>query len=346
MFKHLTAKEITDQLGGKIVGDTEALVTGIASLQNAKKNQITFFSDSKLAQFATACKATIVVTTLEHSEQFRSVLTKIIVDEPYFYFSQVLALMAVDTVKEGLISQTAAVGNEVVLGVGCSIGHHSVIEDFSEIGDGATIGALSFIGQSVKIGRNTVIESGARVLDGSEIGENCIIHSGAVIGADGFGYVQHSRQWKKVPQVGRVIIGNDCEVGANTTIDKGAIDDTVISARVKIDNQVQIGHNCIIGEDTIIAGCVGIAGSVGIGKNCRVGGAAMFTGHLVVCDDVDVSAGSLVSKDINVSGRYTGVYPLSEHGEWKKNAVLIRHLSDLKRRIRELEASLSNLQEK
>lgn len=346
MFKHLTAKEITDQLGGKIVGDTKTLVTGIGSLQNAKKNQITFFSDPKLIDFARACEANVVITTREQSEKLRSVLTKIIVDEPYFYFSQVLTLMAVDTVKDGLISKTAAIGNEVVLGVGCSIGHHSVVEDLSEVGDGATIGALSFIGQSVKIGRNTIIESGARVLDGSEIGENCIIHSGAVIGADGFGYVQHSGQWKKVPQVGRVIIGDDCEVGANTTIDKGAIDDTVISARVKIDNQVQIGHNCIIGEDTIIAGCVGIAGSVGIGKNCRVGGAAMFTGHLVVCDDVDVSAGSLVSKDINVSGRYTGVYPLSGHGEWKKNAVLIRHLSDLKRRIRELQVSLSNVHEK
>lgn len=182
-----------------------------------------------------------------------------------------------------------------------------------------------------------MLHANATVYDACVIGERGIIHSGAVIGADGFGMAMDEGKWVKIPQIGRVVIGSDVEIGANTTIDRGALGDTVIEDDVKLDNQIQIGHNCHIGAHTAIAGCVGIAGSVRIGRYCRIGGSAMIHGHIEIADNVEVSGGTLVPNSIRKAGKYTAVFPMSEHRDWTRNASLIRHLKDLRDRIRALE---------
>ncbi len=341
MIKILTVREIVDQLGGEVVGNPTITVTGVGSIQNACSGQLTFFSDAKFVSYIPRSEASVVVVTAENADKFGQAMTKIIVENPHLYFAQTLNLLFSNFNVARGVDATASISDTAVLGIDVAVGSQVVVEDGAEIGEAAVLGSRVYVGKDAKIGRNTILHPGAIVLDGCEIGENCVIHSGSVIGGDGFGYVHDNDQWIKVPQVGRVLIKDNCEIGCNTTIDRGAIDDTVIGAGVKIDNQVQIGHNCMVGDNTIISGCVGIAGSVVIGKNCRIGGAAMFTGHLSVCDNVDISAGSLVSKSILNSGRYTSVYPLSEHGAWKKNASAIRHLSELNSRIKKLEVLLS-----
>ena len=337
LLNGFTVQEIVDRLGGSIVGDRSTTVTNVGTIKNAEKGQIAFYSDRSLSPYISNVKASVVVVSLEDSYKFDGAITKIIVEKPHFYFSQVLELMfEFDEGGQG-ISASAYVGTNVLLSDDVTVGPHVIVEDGAEISKGVSLRSRCFVGKKVKIGRNTVVHAGALILDECEIGNNCVIHSGAVVGGDGFGYVQEENEWIKVRQVGRVIINDACEIGCNTTIDRGSIDNTIIGHGVKIDNQVQIGHNCNIGDNTIIAGCVGIAGSVDIGQNCRIGGAAMFTGHLSVCDNVDVSAGSLVSKSILRPGRYTSVYPLSEHADWKRNAAAIRKLSELNKRIKKLE---------
>jgi UDP-3-O-[3-hydroxymyristoyl] glucosamine N-acyltransferase len=178
------------------------------------------------------------------------------------------------------------------------------------------------------------------VLAGCAVGARCIVHSGAVIGADGFGFAPLAGRWIKIPQIGRAIVGDDVEIGANTTIDRGTMGDTVIEDGVKIDNQVQIAHNCRIGAHTVIAGCVGVAGSAKIGRRCQLGGAAMIHGHIEICDDVIVSGGTLISRSITEPGFYSGVFPFMPNREWERNAALVRHLRELRERIRALEARI------
>ena len=337
MLNGLTVQEIVDRLGGSIVGDPTTTITNVGTIKNAEKGQIAFYSDRSLSPYIPKVEASVVVVSMEDSDKFGGDITKIIVEKPHFYFSQLLELMfGFDESSQG-ISASAYLGANVLISDNVTVEPHVIIEDGAEIADGVILRSRCLIGKKVKIGRNSVVHPGALILEECEIGDNCVIHSGAVVGGDGFGYVQENNEWIQVRQVGRVIIHDACEIGCNTTIDRGSIDNTIIGHGVKIDNQVQIGHNCNIGDNTIIAGCVGIAGSVDIGQNCRIGGAAMFTGHLSVCDNVDVSAGSLVSKSILRPGRYTSVYPLSEHAEWKRNAAAIRKLSELNKRIKKLE---------
>jgi UDP-3-O-[3-hydroxymyristoyl] glucosamine N-acyltransferase len=177
------------------------------------------------------------------------------------------------------------------------------------------------------------------VLDDCTLGARCIVHSGAVIGADGFGFAPLDGQWIKIPQLGRVVIGDDVEIGANTTIDRGTMGDTVVESGVKMDNQIQIGHNCFVGANTVIAGCVGVAGSARIGRNCMIGGAAGISGHLSIADGCIIGPATVVSGSITTPGHYTGFFPIMKNREWEKAAAIVRQLEDLRRRIRELEAA-------
>ncbi len=341
MLNGFTVQEIVDRLGGSIVGDRSTMVTNVGTIKNAEKGQIAFYSDRSLSSYIPKVEASVVVVSIEDSDEFNGAITKIIAEKPHYYFSQVLELMfGVDGGVQG-VSPSADIGANVRISDEVKVGPHVIIEEDAELSECVILRSRCFIGKKVKIGRNSVVHPGALILEECEIGDNCVIHSGAVVGGDGFGYVQENNEWIKVRQVGRVIVNSACEIGCNTTIDRGSIDNTVIGQGVKIDNQVQIGHNCHIGDNTIIAGCVGIAGSVDIGQNCRIGGAAMFTGHLSVCDNVDVSAGSLVSKSILKPGRYTSVYPLSEHAEWRRNAAAIRKLPDLNKRIKKVENTVA-----
>jgi UDP-3-O-[3-hydroxymyristoyl] glucosamine N-acyltransferase len=224
-----------------------------------------------------------------------------------------------------------------------SIGPLAVIDEGARIAAGAQVGAGCYVGRQVRVGEATRLHPGVRIYEGCRIGARCILHSGSVIGADGFGFAPFKGQWVKIPQTGAVLIGDDVEVGAGTTIDRGAMGDTVIEDGVKIDNQVQIGHNCRIGAHSAIAGCVGIAGSATIGRRCQLGGASMIQGHITIADDSIISGATAITHDIRQAGFYTGIYPFMRNREWERNAALLRHLDELRERIRRLEASVRTL---
>jgi UDP-3-O-[3-hydroxymyristoyl] glucosamine N-acyltransferase len=222
----------------------------------------------------------------------------------------------------------------------CSIGAHVVIGKNVKLADNVVVGAGTVIEPGVTIGENTRIAANVVIYHDCIVGRNCVIASGAVIGADGFGYAEENRRWVKIPQVGLVVIEDDVEIGANTTIDRGALDDTVIEQGVKLDNLIQIGHNCRIGAHTVIAGCVGIAGSARIGKHCKIGGAAMILGHLEIADDVTISPGTMITRSLTRSDTYTALMPFQVHEQWLKTAANVRRLGELTERVKQLEKTL------
>jgi UDP-3-O-[3-hydroxymyristoyl] glucosamine N-acyltransferase len=222
----------------------------------------------------------------------------------------------------------------------------AVVEEGAFVDPTATIGALSFVGRGARIGADTVIKERVSIGEDCVLGARCLVQSGAVIGGDGFGFASQDGAWIKMEQLGAVRIGDDVEIGANTCIDRGALDDTVIEDGVKLDNLIQIGHNTHIGKHTAMAGCVGVAGSARIGAYCTVGGAGMISGHLTIADHVHVSAGSLVSRSILKPGHYTGFFPIDENGEWEKNAATVRGLHRLRERVRHLERLMADSEQK
>jgi UDP-3-O-[3-hydroxymyristoyl] glucosamine N-acyltransferase len=213
----------------------------------------------------------------------------------------------------------------------------AVIGAGAELGERAWVGAGCYLGDGVSIGQDTRLYPSVTIYAGCRLGARVIVHAGAVIGADGFGMASEEGRWLKLPHIGRVLVGDDVEIGANTTIDRGTVDDTVIEEGVKLDNLIQIGHNCRIGAHTAMAGCVGVAGSAVIGRHCTVGGAAVILGHLSLCDGVHVSAGTVISRSIRKPGTYTGMFPFDENASWARNTAHVRHLAELAGRIGALE---------
>ena len=333
--------DITAQLGGHVLGDGEVRVAQVATLENAQAHHISFLTNSKYrAQLANTRAGAVI---LEEADAEATDLPRIVSDNPYAYFAKVSALL------NPLPEARPGVHPNAFVGTGAKIDVTASIAATAVIGEGATIGAHSVIGEGCCIGANTIIGSHARlypnviVYHDCIIGDNLIAHSGAVIGSDGFGIAMDEGRWVKIPQIGRVVIGNDVEIGANTTIDRGALDDTVIEDGVKLDNQIQVAHNVRIGAHTAIAGCVGIAGSATIGKYCRIGGSAGILGHLQIADHVDISSFTLVGKSIREPGSYSGIFPFSSNEDWRKNAVHLRHLDDLVKRIKALEQQIESL---
>jgi UDP-3-O-[3-hydroxymyristoyl] glucosamine N-acyltransferase len=216
----------------------------------------------------------------------------------------------------------------------------AVVAPGATLGAGVSIGAGCVVGEGSVIGAQTCLYPGAVVYPGCRIGARCIIHAGVVIGADGFGIARDEGRWVKIPQVGGVTIGDDVEIGANTTVDRGAMDDTVIGDGVKLDNQIQIGHNCRVGAHTAMAGCVAVAGSAQIGAHCTIGAGALILGHLSICDHAEISADTVISRSIHKPGIYTGMYPFDDNESWARNTAVVRHLAALADRVRELEKRL------
>jgi UDP-3-O-[3-hydroxymyristoyl] glucosamine N-acyltransferase len=224
------------------------------------------------------------------------------------------------------------------------IGEHVVIGENAVIGENVTLHPGCVIGEGVSIGEDSVLYPRVVVYRDCVVGRRAVIHAGAVIGGDGFGFAREGDRWIKIPQIGRVVIGDDVEIGANTTIDRGALEDTVIGDGVKLDNQIQIAHNVVVGEHTAMAGCVGVAGSTRIGRRCTVGGAGMIIGHLELADDVHISAGTMVTKSLRQPGQYTSIFPLEAHEAWLRNAAQIKRLASLAGRVAELEKKLGLLE--
>jgi UDP-3-O-[3-hydroxymyristoyl] glucosamine N-acyltransferase len=322
---------IVSKLGGSLEGNPHFSIAGVGSLEKATPNDLTFYlATAPRGVLLSTRSMAVVVSSYQRDIKDKS---QIITDNPHLYFAQVINEFFERESRSisPAMNERVSLGLDVVFGSGVTIGAHTVIGDRASFGDDVVIGPGCVIGEGVRIGGGSRIFPNTTLYPGVSIGKRAIIHSGVVLGGDGFGFVNEGGRWHKVPQIGNLIIGDDVEIGANTTIDRGALDDTVIGNGVKIDNQVQVGHNCWIDDHTAVAGCVGIAGSVKIGKRCKIGGAAMLTGHLRIADDVTISAGSLVSKTIAQAGRYTGIYPLTSHAEWLNGAVKVRRLGQVKK---------------
>ncbi len=330
--------EIAARLGGRILGDAGVRISQIATLEHALSGQISFLTNSKYRAQLENTRAGAVI--LGEADSDATDLPRIISQNPYAYFAKVSALLnPYPEVRPG-------VHPGAVVGEGAQIDPSASVLATAVIGAGVVIGAHSVIGEGCCIGDNVVIGCHVRLYPrvviyyGCVIGDNLIAHSGVVIGSDGFGIAMDEGRWIKIPQIGRVVIGNDVEIGANTTIDRGALDDTVIEDGVKLDNQIQIAHNVRIGAHTAIAGCVGIAGSTTIGKYCQIGGSAGILGHLKIADHVVISSFTLIGKSIREAGSYTGIFPFSKTDDWKKSAVHLRHLDEMSNRIKALEKLL------
>lgn len=339
--------ELIEQVGGECKGDSSIELTRFAPLERAATGEVSFVSSAKFFDAARASSASVLVVKPQAAEALQGGgRTLWLHADPYLAFaraSQVLELAAHPRIVSG-VSSSASVDATAVVGSNVNIAAHASIGAGARIGDSVDIGPGVAIGAGAVVGEGSVVHANASVYAGSVIGKFCIIHSSAIIGADGFGFAPSPDGWVKIPQLGRVVIEDHVEIGAATCIDRGALDDTVIETGAKLDNLIQIAHNVRIGAHTAIAACVGIAGSTHVGKRCTIGGAAMFVGHIEICDDVFISGGTLVAKSITTPGRYTGHYPMDTHREWERNASLVRNLSDLRDRIRQLEQQVAQQQ--
>lgn len=324
MAHTITSGDLVKKLGGELIGDSNILINSVASLESAHKNSISFFNNPRYSDLLRTTKAAVVIVNRE-SLSFRSGVS-IVIDNPYLYFAKVSQLLNPSKSLKKEVHKSAIIHPSCKLGLDIYIGPNVVIDENVSIDDSVVIHAGSMIEADSVIGKASVIHPHVVIKANTVIGKNCTLYAGCVIGSDGFGYAKDDNKWIAIPQTGRVILGDNVDIGSNSTIDRGTLDDTIISSGVKIDNLVQIGHNCMIGENTIIAGCVGIAGSAKIGKNCAIGGAAMILGHLSITDNVTISPGSMITRSIKTSGTYTALMPFQDHEAWLKTAAKIRRL--------------------
>lgn len=342
--------QLVESFGGQLIGDPEIVISGIAPLDAAGASHITFLSNARLRKQVALSQAAALILS---SDNYASLADSyggacIITPNPYAYYAHVAQYFAQINATPVLpgVHPTAFVDPSARVAASAYIGPHASIEAGAEIGENCIVGAGCFIGPGAQVGPNSLFHPNVTFLAGCRIGARGIIQSGAVIGGDGFGFANEQGQWIKIPQTGSVRIGDDVEIGANTTIDRGALDDTVIEDGVKLDNQIQIGHNVFIGAHTAMAGCVGVAGSAKIGRHCTFGGAAMVHGHIVIADNVHISAGTLVSRSISEPGQYTGFYPIAKNADWEKTAVIVRNLDSMRDKLREMEKTIKVLTEK
>ena len=306
-----------------------------------RQGDICFINDTKYHKAVAECQASAFV--LREKDASLTKKPKIVVENPYVYFAKISTLLNPPAITTLGIAKNVFIASSASVSASCSIAPNCFIGENVVLGENVIVGPGSVIENDVFIGANSRLEPNVTIKQKCIIGESCHVFSGVVIGSDGFGYAEDAGVWIKIPQVGRVIIGNNVDIGANTTIDRGALDDTVIEDGCKLDNLIQIGHNCFIGAHTVIAGCVGIAGSAVIGKHCKIGGAAMILGHLQIVDNVTISPGSMITRSLTASDTYTALMPFQPHKEWLATASKLRHLDEMASKIKLLEKELALL---
>jgi UDP-3-O-[3-hydroxymyristoyl] glucosamine N-acyltransferase len=342
--------ELVERFGGQLEGDPDIEVTAIAPLDRAGVSDISFLSNSKLRALAAQSQAAALILSPLDEPAVAATYegARIITANPYAYFAraaQYLVSLSEAAPAPGFLHPTAAVHESAQVDPTAHIGAHVTVEAGAVIKAGAVIDAGCYIGREAVVGEGSHFFANVTFHARCIIGARGIIHSGAVIGGDGFGFAVDDGAYIKIPQIGRVVMGDDVDIGANTTVDRGALDDTVIEDGVKLDNQIQIGHNCHIGAHTAMAGCVGVAGSARIGKHCTFGGAAMINGHIDIADNVHITAATMVPNSISEPGRYTGYYPVARNAEWERSAVMVRNLTSMREKIRTLEKAIKTLTE-
>ena len=336
--------KLAEFLGARLRGDAGVQIFGLATLKNAGSRDLSFLSNAQYRSLLEGTQAAAVILSPSVVESCQSAV--LFMDDPYWGYARVSQIFAPS--RSNLyagperIHSSAQVSSEAIIDPSVQLGANAVIEKGAVIGAGTVIGAGCVIGAYAKVGNGCLLHSNVTLYHHVTVGNDTAIHSGAVIGADGFGYAPHEGKWEKIAQLGSVIVGNGVEIGANTTVDRGALEDTVIGDYVIIDNQVQIAHNVIIGAGTAVAGCTAIAGSVTIGRYCTIAGAVAIAGHIDIADHVHVSGMSLVSKSLNEAGSYSsGTGGVMKTSLWQKNAARFRQLSDIAKRISKLETGRS-----
>ena len=326
----------------RLLGDADLLIDSLSPLETASSRTLTFLNHPKYTQKLSQSKAACVVVGLAAELAAVQRGTCIVVEDPYFYFARLTQvwkqLHSIDLVTG--IHPSAFVDPMAKLASGVFVGAFACIGSGAVIDQGARIGEHCIVGQGAAVGADSRLSARVTLGDGCTVGERCILHSGVVIGADGFGFAPHDGRWEKIEQLGNVRIGNDVEIGANTCIDRGSLQDTVIEDGVKLDNLIQIGHNVRIGAHTALAGCVGVAGSANIGAHCTIGGGAVVLGHLTLADHVHISAASVVTRSLLKAGNYTGLFPIDDNAAWEKNAATLKQLHTLRDRLKSVEKQL------
>lgn len=334
----MTLEELVKDLPVEIIGDKSVEIIKVSTVQNSMRGSISFLANPLYKKFLQDTQASAVILTEEEAADCP--VTAVVCENPYLIYAEVASRLypqpeyvpGVDSTAlvhtTATYDDTVHIGPNVVIGPGVVIGSHSVIE------------AGCVLSHRIQLGEKCHLYPNVSIREDVRLGDRVILHPGVVLGADGFGIANHQGQWLKVPQIGGVLIGDDVEIGSNSTIDRGAVEDTIIENGVKIDNLVQIGHNCVVGEGTAIAGCAGISGSARIGKRCMIGGAVGMAGHITIADDVILTGFTMVTKSIKEAGIYSSGIPVKDNARWRKDVARFNRLDSLVQRVTELENAI------
>ncbi|EGQ8042286.1 UDP-3-O-(3-hydroxymyristoyl)glucosamine N-acyltransferase [Vibrio alginolyticus] len=342
-MKTLTLAELATITGGELFGDESLVVSRVAPMDKAQEGDVTFLSNPKYAKHLSECQATVVMVKAEHKDQ--CVGNALVVSDPYVAFARVVQAMDTTPKPANDIAPSAVIAADVKMGENVTIGANAVIETGVELGDNVSVGAGCFIGKNAKLGNNTKLWANVTIYHEVSLGDDCLVQSGTVIGSDGFGYANDKGEWIKIPQLGSVRIGNRVEIGACTTIDRGALEDTIIEDNVILDNQLQIAHNVQIGYGTVMPGGTIVAGSTKIGKYCQIGGASVLNGHITIADGVAITGMGMVMRSIEEKGLYSSGIPLQTNREWRKTATRVHRIDEMNKRLKAVEKQLEQKEE-
>lgn len=334
-----TLAELADRCQAVLRGDPAWQVDLVSVMETAGPDALVFLAHDSYLDRLPSCRAGVVVLSEKHADRFPG--NVLISSNPRLTYTRAVALLHPVEPSEPGCHPTAVVESGATIHPTATIGPNAVVEQGAAIGARTIVGSACHIGRNTRLGSDCLLHPRVTVTHECVIGDRCILHPGVVVGSDGFGYARDGARWKKTPQLGRVVIADDVEIGANTTIDRGALADTIIGRGVKLDNLIQIAHNVEIGEDTAIAACVGIAGSTRIGKRCTIAGQVGIVGHIEITDDVHVTGATVVSHTIRQPGTYSSGTPLETYQSWLKNAVRMRQLDDMARRLKALEKKIT-----
>lgn len=330
---------LAEALGAQLQGSPEVMVSQVATIHQATAGTLTFLANPRYSQYLSDCQASAVILSPANAADWQG--NALIVPNPYLAYARAAALLHPLPQPEAGIHPSAEVHPSAELAEDVRVGPLAVVGPGVVVGAGSSIGARCVLDAGVQIGEGCWLGPSVTILHDCVLGNRVMVESGTVIGSEGFGWARDGSSWVKVPQLGRVVIGDDVAIGANCCLDRGAIEDTMIAAGVKLDNLIQVAHNVVIGQDTAIAGSAAIAGSTRIGARCTLAGKVGVTGHLQIADDVHVTAMTLVTHDLNVPGVYSGSLPVDDNPRWRRNAARFRQLDALTRRIQQLEKQLA-----
>jgi UDP-3-O-[3-hydroxymyristoyl] glucosamine N-acyltransferase len=331
--------ELAQHLGGELRGDADALIHRLGTLETADAQTLSFLANPRYQAQLAATRAGCVIVAPALADLAAARGAALVCADPYHAFARLTQWWAARTRRPATpgVHPSAVVEEGARVDATASVGPLCFVGRGARIAEGAVLGPQCHVGDGAEVGAGTWLKARVMLSEGCRIGARGIVHGGAVIGADGFGFAPHEGRWEKIEQLGAVVIGDDVEIGANTCIDRGALDDTVLGQGVKLDNLVQIGHNVRIGDHTAFAGCVGVAGSARIGRHCTAGGGAIILGHLEIVDHVHITAATLITRSIHKPGQYSGAFPFDDNASWEKNAATLRQLHALRERLRALE---------